>query len=312
MRLISFASLALLLSLPSHGQPAFSFRDSRTKGQLDFLQGGKIVGSYIYKRDVSSKEKNFDTAKTYLHVFDERGREPITKGPGGSFPHHRGIYIGWNKLEVGGKSEDLWHMSGTEQVHVKFSGKTEGRGEGGITSVVHWNGKSGETLLEEERSMVFREAPSPAYALLDFSSTLTAVAGDATLGGDPEHAGLQFRPAEEVDRGKTRFLFPKENADPHKDLDYDWVVESFTLGKKEYQIVYLNHPENLRETRFSAYRDYGRFGGFFRGTIPDGESLTLKVRFLVIEGELPPVEWIQEQSNAFTGVSSPVPETTRK
>ncbi len=289
----------------------FSVKDFPTQGHLDIMDGEKVLGRYMYERDTSSPSRNFDTAKTYLHVFDAEGKNPITKGAGGSFPHHRGIYIGWNKLQVDGKSEDLWHVKGTEQVHKKFTDKIEGEGSG-ITSVVHWNGKDGKTLLEEERTMTFGEAPSPAYALIDFSSTMTAVAGETKLDGDPEHAGLQFRPAEEVDRKKTRYLFPKEKANPQKDLDYPWVVESFTLGDKEYQVVYLNHPENLKETRFSAYRDYGRFGGFFRGTIPEEESLTLKVRFLVIEGELPSAEWIQEQSNAFTGLSEPTPETTLK
>jgi hypothetical protein len=290
----------------------FSVKDSPDQGHLDIVEGGRILGRYMYERDTSTPDREFDTAKTFLHVFDAEGKAPITKGAGGSFPHHRGIYIGWNRLEVNGKSEDLWHVKGTEQVHQEFLATKQDASGAGVKALVHWNGKGGKTLLKEERVMLFGKAPSPAYALIDFSSTMTAVAGETTLGGDPEHAGLQFRPAEEVDKKKTRFLFPKENADPQKDLDYPWVVESFTLGRKEYQVIYLNHPDNPRDTRFSAYRDYGRFGAFFRGTIPEGESMTLKVRFLVVEGKLPTADWIQEQSNTFTGLSEATPATTQK
>ena len=280
---------------------------------MDFLKDGKIIGRYMYGRDRSDKQKGTDTSKTYLHVFDSEGKGPITKGPGGELPHHRGIFIGWNKLTVDGKSTDLWHMNGGgEQLHEKFGGEKSGPDGAGVTSSVLWKDKAGATLVEEKRTMTFGKAPAPAYALVDFSSTLTAVAGDVALNGDPEHAGLQYRPSNDVVREKTEFLFPKAEANPMKDLDYPWVMESYVLGPKTYNVVYLNHPENLTNTRFSAYRDYGRFGAFFKGTISKGESLTLKVRFLITEGEAPAVGWIQEQAYAFTGKSDPVPATTLK
>ncbi|WAC21032.1 PmoA family protein [Luteolibacter sp. SL250] len=291
---------------------AFSVKDAPAEGRLDILEDGRLVGRYMYGRDKSSKNLDFDTAKTYLHVFDAEGKETITKGPGGELPHHRGIFIGWNKLTVGGKADDLWHMKGSEQLHQKFVDEKVDDTSASITSLVTWKGKSGATLLEERRTMTFRKAPAPAYLLVDFTSTLTATAGEAKLEGDPEHAGLQFRPANEVDRGKTRFLFPKAEAVPLKDLDYPWVVESYVLRGKTYNVAFLNHPENPTGTRFSAYRDYGRFGAFYKTAVPKESPLTLKVRFVVGEGQLPEAAWIQEQANAFTGKSDPVPPTTLK
>lgn len=299
--------------LAGAAQADFSLQDRPADGQMDFLKEGKIIGRYMYGRDRSDKQKTVDTSKTYLHVFDSEGKGPITKGAGGELPHHRGIFIGWNKLTVNGKSTDLWHMNGGgEQLHEKFMDGKSGPDGAGVTSWVSWKDKSGATLVAEKRTMVFGKAPAPAYAVVDFSSTLTAVAGDVALDGDPEHAGLQYRPANEVIREKTRFLFPKADANPMTDLDYPWVMESYFLGEKTYHVVYLNHLENLAGTRFSAYRDYGRFGAFFKGTIPKGESLKLKVRFLITEGDAPEVAWIQEQSNAFTGKIDPVPATTLK
>lgn len=310
-RSLFLSSLGCLLAGPALA--GFAVKDVPAEGHLDILDGDKIVGRYMYGRDKTTKALDFDTAKTYLHVFDAEGKEPITKGPGGELPHHRGIYIGWNKLVVNGQTDDLWHMKGSEQLHQKFVDEKVTDDSASITSLVTWKGKSGATLLEEKRTMTFRKAPAPAYVLVDFSSTLTAVSGEAKLDGDPEHAGLQYRPSDAVNRGKTKFLFPKENADPTKDLDYPWVVESYALGDKTYNVTYLNHPENLTSTRFSAYRNYGRFGAFFKGSIPKGESLTLKTRFVVSEGDkLPEVSWVQEQANAFTGKSDPVPTTTLK
>jgi len=306
--------LAICVSLVGSffAQAEFSVKDSKEEGQLDILKDGKILGRYMYLDDSSTDALKFDTAKTYLHVFDAEGKAPITKGAGGNLPHHRGIFIGWNKLTVNGKSDDLWHVKNARQVHQKFvEGKT-GETGASFSSLVSWIGSSGKTLIEEKRTMSFLEAPKPAYVAIDFTSTLKAVEGDTKLAGDPEHAGLQFRPANEVDVNKTMYLFPTEKADPHKDVDYNWVAETFGLGEKTYNVIYLNHPKNPKQTRFSAYRDYGRFGGFFISDLAKDEELTLQVRFLVVEGEMPSAEWIQEQSNAFTGESLPTPKTTSR
>ena len=37
-------------------------------------------------------------------MFDAACSAPITKGAGGDFTHHRGIYIGWMKIGVNGKT----------------------------------------------------------------------------------------------------------------------------------------------------------------------------------------------------------------
>lgn len=76
--------------------------------------------------------------------------------------------------------------------------------------------------------------------------------------------------------------------------------------------MYLNDPANSRDAAFSAYRNYGRFGAWFKGTIPAGGTQTLRVRFLVCKGELPAADVIQAAYNEFAGVRDPVPPTTRK
>jgi len=76
--------------------------------------------------------------------------------------------------------------------------------------------------------------------------------------------------------------------------------------------VELSHPDNPKNTRWSAYRDYGRFGAFPAATIPAGGNLVLRYRFLIADGEMPPVELIQKCWDEFAGAASPsaVPKVT--
>ncbi len=307
---IGFAFIAILLLHSAAAGAGFSFKE--TPGEsLDVLRDGKIVARYMNAHDTSTPARNNETYKPFLHVFDAEGAAPITKGAGGSFTHHRGIYIGWNKIGVGGKVYDRWHMKGGDQVHELFLAQEAGADRASFTSLVRWTGgKQTETIIEEERTLTFLPAPAPAYALIDMVSKLKAMAGETVLDGDPEHSGLHFRPADEVDRTKTTYLYPVENANAHKDRGYPWFGETFTLAGKRYSVVYLNHPANPKDAAASAYRDYGRFGAFWKATIPAKGVAEFRARFLVIAGELPAPEFIQKAWNEYAGANEPVPKVT--
>lgn len=291
----------------------YSFKDTPAK-HLDILRDGKVIARWMTAYDISSKEQIHDTYKPFLHVFDAEGSGPITKGPGGDFTHHRGIFEGWNKLVVGDKTYDRWHMKDGAQVHVKYLNQSASADGATFTSLVRWQGKgeAAEPVLEDERTFNFLPPSGQFYSIIDVTTKLKAIAGDTTFDGDPEHAGLQFRPAQEVDRSKTAYLYPVAKADAHKDLDYPWFAETYSLNGKTYSVVYLNHAGNPTGTRISAYRDYGRFGAFFKTSIKKDETLTLQVRFLIAEGGLPSAEVIQKAWNEYTGKSAPTPEVTQK
>lgn len=291
--------------------PGFSFHDEPGE-HLDVLLDGKLVARYMYAHDKSTPERANETYKPYLQVYDAEGKAPITKGPGGEFTHHRGIFIGWMKISHNGKTYDRWHMKGGDIVHRKFLNEKADQDHATFTSVTHWDDAEGKPIIEEERTMTFRRAPGPGRLLIDFTTKLTAVNGDIKLDGDPEHAGIQFRPAQEVDRKETVYVFPKEGATPHKDFDYPWVGETFTLHGKRYSVVDMNSPDNPKKTRWSAYRDYGRFGAFPVAEIKSGQSLVLKYRFLIADGEMPPVDAIEKLYDKFAGVKAPsaTPKTT--
>ncbi len=297
-RLVVATILLSLLAASSAYAAGFKFSD--TPGDhMDILYKGATVARFMYAFDQSTEEKIHETYKPYLHVFDAAGKAPITKGVGGKYTHHRGIFVGWNKLQFGGEQHDLWHMKGVYQVHQKFLTKDAKADSAVLTSLIHWNGPDGKAILKEERTMTLRSLPAPGIVIVDLKSSLKAVRGDVRLDGDPEHAGAQYRPADEVDKTKTIYAFPIENADPKKDRDYPWVGETYSLAGKNYSVVHMNHSGNPKDTIYSAYRDYGRFGAFFTHDLKDGDTLTINYRFLVAEGELPSVEVIEKYRDDF-------------
>lgn len=274
-------------------------RDEEGK-HLDVLEDGKVLVRYMYENDLSSEARHHETYKPYLHVFDAEGKAPITKGAGGKFTHHRGIFLGWSRLQFKGKSFDRWHMKGGDIVHQEFLVREVKDGRATFTSKTHWNDGELKPLLDEERTTSV-ETPDdgPVRLVIDFQSKLSACYGDVFLKGDPEHAGIQYRPADEVDTKQTRYTFPAEKVDLKTDRDLPWIAETYVLNGKTYSVVQLNHPDNPKGTRHSAYRDYGRFGSFFEKEIKEGESLTVNYRYLIMDGELPEREAIDAAWKAY-------------
>jgi hypothetical protein len=267
---------------------------------MDVLSGDKVLVRYMYGHDTSSAERHHETYKPYLHVFDAEGKKPITKGPGGKFTHHRGIFIGWNRIGFGGKTYDRWHMKGGDIIHREFHGTEAGKDKAAIVSGTQWMADGDQVILDEVRMMSVEEGGKHGVRMtIDFKSVLTANNGEVVLKGDPEHAGIQYRPANEVDVKQTKYVFPEGVTDVKKEKDLPWAGESYTLDGKRYSVVQMNHPSNPKGTRHSAYRDYGRFGAFFETTIPNGESLTVHYRFLVIDGELPERSLIEQAWKAY-------------
>jgi hypothetical protein len=289
----------------------FSLKDDPGKA-LDIYLDGRLAARYMYAHDNSTPERLHETYKPYLHVFDAQGQTPITKGPGGQYTHHRGIFIGWNKILFKGKRYDRWHMKGGEIIHRDFLQKAGSSRKAVFTSLTHWNDEAGQAIIQEERTMTFRRTRGPARLMIDFQAKLKAPNGDVFLDGDPEHAGIQYRPADEVVRAETVYVFPREKANPKQDLDYPWVGETYTLNGKRHSVVQMNHPDNPSGTKYSAYRDYGRFGAFFTKEIKAGGTLTVQYRFLIADGEMPATKQIQRHWDRFTGqqAASPAPKTT--
>ena len=294
-----------IASVLSFAVSAFAFaegglRDEKGK-HLDILNDGKPIARYMYAHDTSSPEQRHVTYKPYIHVFAADGKTLITKGPGGKYTHHRGIFLGWSKLGFRGKRYDMWHMKTSEIVHQKFIEAKAGKDATVVRVQLHWNTPDDEVMIHEVRTMTFHHSDPDALLLLDFQTVLTA-ADDVDLNGDPEHAGFQYRPHNDVVGNKSaKYLFFEDGANPKKNKDMPWVAMTYQLGDKKYTVQHMNHAGNPKGTVHSAYRDYGRFGTFAKAKVAKGKSLTLQHRIRVIAGEAPAREALAAEFKKWAG-----------
>lgn len=288
------AKIGFLQGEPDIAPPVFRFRQNQEESTLDVIYGGKPVARYMYGFDDSTPERRFQTYKPFLHVYDADGDEFITKGAGGRLPHHRGIFLGYNRLKSDSGQRDLWHMNKGVQVHEAFEAKRANEEEAAFTSIVHWQSDEGTLLVKERRTFVFRRPTLRLHADIQMNSQLTAVDGAVVFDGDPEHAGAQFRAADDIVNQETVHFFEADDLDPRKDLDLRWVGQTFRVGPGKFTVTQLNLPGNPSGTRFSAYRDYGRFGAFPKASLDEGETLELNYRWLINPGDWKPIELIEE------------------
>lgn len=284
----------------------FSFRDTPGK-HLDVALKSKPVTRYMYARDTSTDATKHETYKVYNHVFDETGKNLLTKGAGGKYTHHRGIFIGFSRTSANGKKYDTWHMNGVVQKHVKIASKTAGPVLGRYTALINWNEGEDKPIISEQREITVYNQGDSAILLLDFRTKLTAVSSDIVLDGDPEHAGCQYRPHNDVAVNKSaKYLFHEAGAKPRKVKDMPWVGLAYKLNGKQYHVQHLSHPSIPEGNTYSAYRDYGRFGAYFKKAIAKGRTLELRYRFYVAKGPMPGRKEMTQRYTAF--VKPPIVE----
>ncbi|WP_020471566.1 DUF6807 family protein [Zavarzinella formosa] len=238
------------------------------------------------------------TIKVYHHLFDSTGKVQLTNGTEGQFPHHRGIYFGFNNISYDGKKADVWHCrTGESQQHAGFLSHTAGPVLGRHRVQVAWNGQDGKPFAEEHRELTVY--PLEKGWLVEFESMVKTERPKVQLDGDPQHAGFHFRAAQDVEKNhknETYFLRPdgkgelgkEKNWEKGKAMDHKnlaWNAMSFVDGDKRYTTLYLDHPANPKEARQSE-RTYGRIGTYFEYDLTPEAPLKIKYRLWVQEGEL--------------------------
>jgi hypothetical protein len=291
---------------------AFAWHD--TSGEFTELRKrDRPVLRYVYHPfDDSTKEKREETFKVYHHLYDPTGKAIITKGPGGLYTHHRGLFYGFKatyESAAGTKvTADTWHCpppSGDPKKpsleahlkHEKILASEGGPVLGRHRVQIGWFGRNKERFAVEERELTVYNLSGGH--LVEFVSKLTPVDGTVHLDGDPQHAGFHFRAVNEVDKNKaqTYFLRPTGKGEMGKESNYDlkhpedrtmvnlpWNAMSFVTGGKRYTAAYLDRPENPKEARYSE-RTYGRFGSYFVADCTEKKPLTVAYRVWLQEGE---------------------------
>lgn len=280
--------------------------DRDTTSTIDLAFQGRGVLRYMYPQ--YNKNEIEYTKKPFHHVFAPSGKYALTKGVGGKYSHHRGIFVGYNKCNVDGERYDIWHArNGEHSQHEAFTALYEGPVMGGHTVQIHWNDKEGKPFIEETRTLRAFRQTEDAW-LIEIDTTLESVRGDIRLDGDRQHAGVQFRSAQEVaeHQGATRYLRPQEwkdlpaakqiNSDEHVDLP--WNAIQIDVQGEDFTVAYLTDPQNPDGARFSE-RLYGRFGEFIPYDLTEEKPLHLRYRWWVCEGHDITREEIQTKYEDF-------------
>jgi hypothetical protein len=290
--------------------PQFKFVEEPGK-HTDLLFDGRPVLRYV--NAPHDPADHFYTFKPFHHVFDPvEGKTLLTSGAyktnkEGLYPHHRGLFFGFNKIGYGDKqTADVWH--GTDNVfsqHDKLLSTEAGEVFGRERSAISWHGKDGATFATEQREVTVYAVPGVTGTLIDWSTVLSTKLDKVRLDGDPQHAGFHFRANMEVSKnGKenTYYLRPDGKGKPGETRNWDanpkaevvkdpravnlpWNAMSFVVDGKRYTVLRINHPDNPGETRGSE-RDYGRFGDYFEYDLTPDKPLKLKYRVWVQEGEM--------------------------
>lgn len=274
----------------------------------------KPVIEYVYP-DFDIKRAD-QTMRPFHHVYAPDGSQLITKGVGGKYSHHRGIFYGYRNMRYDDRDVSTWANFGEEPnnfestEHVSFLQEWTGPVFGGHKVAVEWRNEDGEEIADEKRTIrVYRRSESEL--LIDVESVLSSRVGKIVLDGDLQHAGLQFRASQYVaDHPEySRYFRPKEWSDypadeelnfTEKRLDEPWNAFQFVVEGKPYTVGYFSHPGNPPGGQMSE-RLYGRFGEFIPGVIIDEDNpLRLQYRFLVISGHEVDRRRLEKEYKVFT------------
>ncbi len=254
----------------------------------DLLVDGKVwlrtMVTPFEKRGAANREKTY---KVYTHILDFAGKEPITKGAGGKYTHHRGLFIGWKDTLVGGKDFDTWHMSNCYQQLAEI---TEGK-DGGPKQVmkIDWSTLKGEPFIKETRTIAAKPGADD-LRVIDFTSHLESVAGPIQLRGDLQHAGMQVRMANEVSEHEdsTQYTLPEGATEDDSDqvVGAWWTCCSPVVRGERYWLVHMTPPDHAAGIPVYSIRQYARFGAFWEPDLAPDKPLDVTFRVVVSKTEL--------------------------
>lgn len=280
-------ALALAAACSAPGQPL----PPRTLDEV--WLGDQMVARAATLVDPARAE---DTCKVFHELWTADGRL-VTKATGGDYPHHRGLFAGWNRVRLAAGENapvwDFWHCRKGETLHlVRWVPAPEhGRGADWQVAEIAWRDGSGVELLREQRALRARQVDATTLAF-DLEIVLRAVQAEVILDGDPHHAGVQFRAVQrfaEKDGPKVTYVRPPDAHDEGNDIwtNADWMAGVLPMPGGNVTVVHVDHASNPRPNRYSA-RPYGRFGSTFTARVHPEQPLQLRYTLLLATGTVDP------------------------
>lgn len=233
--------------------------------------------------------QDFDaTFKPFHQLFLADGETLLTKGLGGSYPHHRGLFVGWNHTRCNGETHDFWHcVEGRHQrridtVESPFPVVAD------ESSSIEWRDEAGLAIVRERRTLSAWDL-GDARRVIDVVVTL-ACGGEhrVELHGDPQHAGCQLRLAEEVatHADATRYEHSAGASDSGNDVwrDCEWAMVRARIGGRDVKVLHASAGGAGSRVVYST-RPYGRFGAFAEFALSPDTPLELRYRVVIAAGD---------------------------
>jgi predicted dehydrogenase len=227
------------------------------KNQIDVVINDRLFTSYCYGPELTKPV--LYPVKSPSGLIVNRGY-PLKQIAGEStdHPHHVGIFFTYDEVNEDG----FWNnTTSLPQIkHIEVKEMTPGSKKGTLSTLMHWTGKSGNVLLEENRTMTFLLGNNE-YAI-DFDIDLTAGA-EKVVFHDTKEGMFAIRVADWMteENGTGQYL-SSNGARNEKNIwgrRAKWVRLEGKKDGKTIGIAILNHPDSVNYPTFWHARGYGLF-----------------------------------------------------
>jgi hypothetical protein len=309
--------------------------------KVDVLIDGELFTSYIYPNTI--KKPVLYPLKTSKGTKITRGF-PLEPTPGErvDHPHHVGLWFNYG--DVNGL--DFWNNSDSIKVekrdsygtieHAEITKVESGGGQAELGVVMNWNTPSGETLLVEETTFIFRA--NGDERTIDRITRLRALGKKVDFKDNKEGViAIRVTRALEHPSDKPELFtdasglvtnVPTLNNEGVNGWYYnsrgdeggdcwgkraEWVNLTSSIGEEDISVVMMDHPSNVGYPTYWHARTYGLFAAnplgqkvFSNGTeelnfkLEASESATWKHRILIVSGSKLNKEILDEKFKEFS------------
>ena len=247
-----------------------------SKNKVDVMVGGRHFTSYVYG--------NKHTKPMLVPLRTPSGievtrRNPLVEMKGGSddHQHHVGIFFAVDKVN----GTNFWNNTAPlpQIKHIKTTQVAVDNGNAKLTTVMHWIDRSGNVLLEENRTMVFLAGENKDEYAIDFSIDLTARQSEVVF-EDIEEGVFAVRVADCLRESNSKVMLKADQSLPEESISGTgryfssngdetaknvwgkrarWVALQGIRKGKVVGVAILNHPASINYPTYWHVRSYGLF-----------------------------------------------------
>ncbi|MBL8754358.1 MAG: PmoA family protein, partial [Planctomycetes bacterium] len=181
---------------------------------------------------------------------------------------------------------DFWHCRQGESQRLLAHTVPPGRPHAQELAIA-WCAADGQPIVAELRRVETITTDDVNGVRMTHELRAAAGAGAVTLGGDPQHAGAQFRAVQafaEADAPKVAYVRPATATGGKDDVwtHCAWTAAVLPFADGPVTVLRVEHPDNPPATW--STRPYGRFGAMWTTTLEPEVPFRVQVAWLVLPG----------------------------